>query len=170
MLLFNSYSQPFMVIMSVPLAIVGVIFAFYLHNYPISFFTMLGSLALVGVVVNDSLILVNHLNNLKKEFYKKSQSIKNNVSWIARGARDRLRAVILTTLTTLVGVIPLSYGIGGVDYLLQPMALALGYGLVFGTVMTLILMPALYLINLEIVEFFERIFKKKHLNSKVELY
>ncbi len=160
MLLFNSYTQPFMVIFSIPLAVVGVIFAFYLHNQPISFFTMLGSLALVGVVVNDALILINHLNFLQK----KHDTIKNlatRIEWIAEGAKNRLRAVILTTLTTLAGVLPLSYGIGGIDFLLQPMALALGYGLLFATVMTLVLMPALYLINLEIVEWFEAIFNKK---------
>lgn len=160
MLLFNSYTQPLMVISSIPLSIVGVIVAFYFHGLPISFFTILGTLALVGVIVNDALILVSHLNYIQKE-QPSQQTIQQRIVWIAKGARDRLRAVILTTLTTLAGVLPLAYGIGGVDYILQPMALALGYGLVFGTIMTLILMPALYLINLEIREFFSRIFAKK---------
>ncbi len=164
MLLFNSYTQPLMVIFSIPLAIVGVIFAFYLHNQPISFFTMLGSLALVGVVVNDALILISHLNFLQKQ-QNRVENLTTRIKWIAKGARDRLRAVILTTLTTLAGVLPLSYGIGGTDFLLQPMALALGYGLLFGTVMTLIFMPALYLINLEIVEWFQNIFNRKTVND-----
>lgn len=67
---------------------------------------------------------------------------------------------MLTSLTTLAGVIPLGYGIGGIDFILQPMALALGYGLLFGTVMTLIFLPALYLINLEIRAFFIKLITK----------
>jgi multidrug efflux pump subunit AcrB len=73
-----------------------------------------------------------------------------------RGAKERLRAVVLTTLTTLAGVIPLAYGIGGSDFLLQPMALSLGYGLLFGTLMTLVLLPCLYLMNYEFVNWIER--------------
>ena len=149
MLLLNSYTQPLMVISIIPLSIVGVVVAIYLHQQPISFFSILGTLALVGVIVNDALILVNHLNYLKQEQIGE-QNTKTRIIWIAKGTKERLRAVILTTLTTLAGVLPLAYGIGGIDYILQPMALALGYGLVFGTIITLILIPALYLINLEI--------------------
>lgn len=164
MLLFNSYTQPLMVVSTIPLSIVGIVIAFFLHGQPISFFTILGALALVGVIVNDGLILVSHLNFLAKNQDKnpKKQTTKERISWIAVGAKDRLRAVVLTTLTTLAGVIPLAYGIGGTDFILQPMALALGYGLVFGTAMTLILMPALYLINLEIVAFFSRVFFREN--------
>jgi multidrug efflux pump subunit AcrB len=73
------------------------------------------------------------------------------LEWIVQGAKDRLRAVILTSLTTLAGIIPLAYGIGGTDFILKPMALSLGYGLLFGTVMTLILLPCLYLMNYQLV-------------------
>jgi multidrug efflux pump subunit AcrB len=104
-------------------------------------------LALVGVVVNDSLVMVNHLNYIKKESLGKINVIK----WVAQGSTDRLRAILLTTLTTLAGVIPMAYGIGGVDLMLQPMALALGYGLLFGTVITLILLPCFYIINDELL-------------------
>ncbi len=150
-LLFNSYTQPFLILMSIPFSIIGVIIAFYLHGKPISFFTILGTLALIGVIVNDGLILVSHLNYLAKK-YTRPRTLKRHIVFIARGATDRLRAVLLTTLTTLAGVIPLAYGLGGHDFILEPMALALGYGLLFGTTMTLILMPALYLINIEIQE------------------
>jgi Cation/multidrug efflux pump len=78
---------------------------------------------------------------------------------LSKGAKDRLRAVVLTTLTTLAGVIPLAYGIGGTDYILQPMALSLGYGLLFGTVMTLVLLPCLYLINHDFVGWVKRLGK-----------
>jgi multidrug efflux pump subunit AcrB len=64
---------------------------------------------------------------------------------------------VLTSLTTLAGVLPLAYGLGGIDYLLQPMVLALGYGLLFGTVMTLILLPCLYSMNYDFINWLGRI-------------
>jgi Cu/Ag efflux pump CusA len=77
-----------------------------------------------------------HLNYLKQKLSASTPPLE----WVTQGAKDRLRAVILTSLTTLAGIIPLAYGIGGTDFILKPMALSLGYGLLFGTVMTLILL------------------------------
>jgi Cation/multidrug efflux pump len=155
-LLFNSYTQPVLVLSAIPFSVIGVIWAFFLHGETLSFFAILGTLALVGVIVNDSLVLVSHLNYLKAKIVDKTTSAHE---FIIQGAKDRLRAVVLTTLTTLAGVIPLAYGIGGTDYILQPMALSLGYGLLFGTVMTLVLLPCLYLMNHEFVNWVKS-FKK----------
>jgi multidrug efflux pump subunit AcrB len=155
-ILFNSYSQPFLVLAAVPFSLIGVIWAFFFHGEPLSFFALTGSLALIGVIVNDSLVMVSHLNYIKA---KKAQ-IEDKITWIAKGARDRLRAVVLTTLTTLAGVLPLAYGLGGTDYFLQPMVLALGYGLIFGTVMTLILLPCMYLMNYDFINWLGRVRKK----------
>lgn len=152
-LLFNSYSQPMLVLIAVPFSIVGVIWAFFLHGETLSFFAVLGTLALVGVIVNDSLVMVAHLNYLKAKF----ASTMSVYEWVVQGAKDRLRAVVLTTLTTLAGVMPLAYGIGGTDFILQPMALSLGYGLLFGTLMTLILLPCLYLINHEFINWVKKL-------------
>ncbi|MEO1945665.1 MAG: efflux RND transporter permease subunit [Candidatus Thioglobus sp.] len=147
-LLFNSYSQPMLVISVIPFSAVGVIWAFFLHGETLSFFALLGGLALVGIIVNDSLVMVSHLNYLKSKLADTVPAVE----WVAQGAKDRLRAVVLTTLTTLAGVMPLAYGIGGTDHLLMPMALSLGYGLLFGTLMTLILLPSLYLINYKFIK------------------
>jgi len=147
-LLFNSYSQPLLVISVIPFSAVGIIWAFFLHGETLSFFALLGGLALVGIIVNDSLVMVSHLNYLKNKLAETVPAI----DWIAQGAKDRLRAVVLTTLTTLAGVMPLAYGIGGTDHLLMPMALSLGYGLLFGTLMTLILLPCLYLMNYKFIK------------------
>ncbi len=152
-LLFNSYSQPLLVILSIPFALIGVVWAFFFHSETFSFFVLLGVLALVGVVVNDSLVMISHLNFIKKNKDMDGSSIE----WIAKGAKDRLRAVILTTLTTLAGVLPLIYGFGGKDAFLQPMVMALGYGLLFGTFVTLILLPCLYSINLDVSNWFLRL-------------
>ncbi|HIF47849.1 efflux RND transporter permease subunit [Candidatus Thioglobus sp.] len=151
-LLFNSYTQPLLILSAIPFSVIGVIWAFFLHGETLSFFAILGVLALVGVIVNDSLVLVSHLNYLKDKTLEKLTVHQ----WIVKGAKDRLRAVVLTSLTTLAGIIPLAYGIGGTDYILQPMALALGYGLLFGTLMTLILLPCLYLMNYEFINWIKR--------------
>ncbi len=150
-LLFNSYTQPLLVLSAIPFSAIGVIWAFFLHAQALSFFAMLGGLALIGVIVNDSLVMVSHLNYLKQKL-----PTVPVFEWVVRGAKERLRAVVLTTLTTLAGVIPLAYGIGGNDFILQPMALSLGYGLLFGTLMTLVLLPCLYLINHEFVNWIEK--------------
>ena len=152
-ILFNSYSQPMLVLAAVPFSLIGVIWAFYFHGEPLSFFALTGSLALMGVIVNDSLVMVSHLNYIRD----KSAQLEEKKVWIARGSRDRLRAVVLTTLTTMAGVLPLAYGIGGTDVFLQPMVLALGYGLIFGTFLTLILLPCMYLMNYDFINMLGRI-------------
>jgi multidrug efflux pump subunit AcrB len=140
--------------------LVGVVWAFFLHGEPLSFFVLMGALALVGVVVNDSLVMISHLNYLKSKQGKDSVSIH----WIAEGSKDRLRAVVLTTLTTLAGVLPLAYGIGGNDAFLQPMVLALGYGLLFGTMVTLVLLPCLYSLNYDCINWLTGL-RQKRLNK-----
>ena len=152
-ILFNSYSQPMLVLAAVPFSLIGVIWAFYFHGEPLSFFALTGSLALMGVIVNDSLVMVSHLNYIRD----KSAQLEDKKVWIARGSRDRLRAVVLTTLTTMAGVLPLAYGIGGTDVFLQPMVLALGYGLIFGPFLTLILLPCMYLMNYDFINMLGRI-------------
>ena len=161
-ILFNSYSQPMLVLAAVPFSLIGVVWAFYFHGEPLSFFALTGSLALMGVIVNDSLVMVSHLNYIKE----KSAALEDKIVWIARGSRDRLRAVVLTTLTTMAGVLPLAYGIGGTDVFLQPMVLALGYGLIFGTFLTLILLPCMYLMNYDFINMLGRI-KTKFSRKKV---
>ncbi|CAC9451978.1 Acriflavin resistance protein [uncultured Gammaproteobacteria bacterium] len=155
-LLFDSYTQPLLVLSAIPFSVIGVIWAFFLHSEPLSFFALLGTLALVGVIVNDSLVMVVHLNYLKQKLSASTPALE----WVTQGAKDRLRAVILTSLTTLAGIIPLAYGIGGTDFILKPMALSLGYGLLFGTVMTLILLPCLYLMNYQFVSWITKFSKK----------
>ena len=112
---------------------------------------MLGVVGMAGVVVNDSLVLVNHLNELKQQ--DPSQSI---LQIVVKGATDRLRAILMTTLTTVAGLLPLAYGIGGTDLYMGPMALALGYGLLFATPLTLVLVPSFYLIGEDIKKLFKR--------------
>ncbi len=152
-LLFNSLKQPFLVLAAVPFGMVGVIIIFALHNEPFSFMALLGIIGLSGVVVNDSLVLVDHLNRKIKNRGEKAM-----LEVIASGSADRLRAILMTTITTAAGLLPLAYGIGGEDPTTAPMALALGWGLIFATPLTLVLLPSLYAIGDDVKKFK---FKKK---------
>jgi multidrug efflux pump subunit AcrB len=142
LLLFDSATQPLMVITIIPFGIAGIILAFALHGMPFSFVAMIGGIGLAGVVVNDSLVLVSHINKKRQE--SPDTPIREIV---CEGATDRLRAIIMTTVTTVAGLLPLAYGIGGMDVYMAPMAMALGYGLLFATPITLILLPSLYVVG-----------------------
>jgi multidrug efflux pump subunit AcrB len=159
-LLFNSFSQPVLVLIAIPFGIVGVIIALALHNEPLTFLVMIGVIGLVGVVVNDSLVLVSRINELSKERpagkLKKRELREHNLRIIAEGTSDRLRAILLTTLTTAAGLLPLAYGIGGESLWMSPMALALGYGLIFATPLTLVLIPCMYAIGIDLRKVFSR--------------
>lgn len=158
-LLFNSVWQPLMVMMAVPFGIIGVIFAFSVHGEPLGFLATTGVVGLSGVVVNDSLVLVNHINELRLRYPDRSL-----ISLVAQGTADRLRAILLTTMSTVAGLLPLAYGVGGADPFMGPMALALGYGLLFATPLTLVLIPCLYLAGEDIRSRFSR--PKFHLTEK----
>ena len=143
MLLFNSLTQPFVVLITIPFGVAGVIWALALHGITqTSFFAGIGVIGLAGVVVNDALVMVDHLNDLIR--HRKDEDM---LALIAEGTADRLRPVILTTVTTVFGLIPLTYGFGGEDAMMGPMAMAMGYGLLFATPITLILLPCLYMIR-----------------------
>ena len=150
-LLFNSLTQPILVMMAIPFGLTGVIAAFGFHGEPFSFLAIMGIIGLCGVVVNDSLVLVNHINDLKVQ--KRGTDI---LDIVAEGTADRLRAIILTTVTTVAALLPLAYGIGGSAAFMAPMALALGWGLIFATPLTLVLLPCFYMAGQDIHRLFKR--------------
>jgi Cu/Ag efflux pump CusA len=107
------------------------------------------------VVVNDSLVLVNHINTLRKE--RRGAPM---IEIVSDAASDRLRAIVLTTLTTVAGLLPLAYGIGGSDPFIAPMVLAMGFGLLFASPVTLALVPSLYLVMDDAQRLGRRIFRR----------
>lgn len=140
-LLFNSLIKPFAIMITIPFGAVGIILAFWLHGMIyFGFFAAVGAIGLAGVVVNDSIVM---LSKMEKEYDKnKDHKLKN--SQIADIAKTRLRAVLLTTITTVAGLFPTAYGLAGYDAMLSEMMLAMGWGLLFATLITLILVPATY--------------------------
>jgi len=139
-MLFNSLVRPLLIMLAIPFGVVGVILAFWLHGQTLfGFFAAIGTLGMAGVVINDSIIM---LSKLDQEFPAQTAASINEK--IARIAQTRLKAVILTTLTTVAGVLPTAYGIAGYDAMLAEMMLALAWGLLFGSVITLLLVPCLF--------------------------
>ena len=155
---FNNLAYPLIVMLAIPFGAIGIIFSVYLHDIfwkpmPLSFFTMLGMVALTGVVVNSSLILLVFIQRALKEGIEVTKAI------ITAGRR-RLRAVLLTATTTIVGLLPTAYGWGGSDPFVQPMALSLSSGLAFATLITLISIPATFAVGVDIKNFFVKLLKR----------
>lgn len=137
---FNNLGYPLIVMLAIPFGIVGVVFTFYLHNLlwkpmPLSFLSTMGTVALSGVVVNSAIVLLSFIQQARDAGVEVRDAI-------IQGGRRRLRAVILTATTTVVGLLPTAYGWGGLDPIVSPMALALGWGLAFSTFITLFTIPA----------------------------
>jgi multidrug efflux pump subunit AcrB len=137
--LFGSYAQPMMVIIAIPFSAVGAVVGHLIMGYSLSVVSMLGMLALAGVVVNDSLLLIDFANR------KRNEGIIM-VDAVMQASLQRFRPIILTTMTTFVGLMPIMFETSRQARFLIPMALSLGYGIIFATLLTLVLIPALYLI------------------------
>ncbi|MEQ9363748.1 MAG: efflux RND transporter permease subunit, partial [Leptospirales bacterium] len=153
--LFRSLIQPAIVLMAVPFSLIGVILAFLLHGEPFSFLAFMGIIGLSGVVVNDSIVLVDFANRIRE-----TRPELSNKEVAVEAASVRLRAVLLTTLTTVAGLLPTAYGIGGYDPFLVPMALSFAWGLAFATILTLGLVPIFYSLVLDTKDAFRRFWQR----------
>jgi len=151
---FNRIGYPLLVMLAIPFGAIGIIVGFFLHGEPISFMAMMGFVALTGVVVNASLVMAVFIQRLIGEGMPWRQAILES-------GKRRLRAVLLTAITTVVGLLPTAYGWGGFDPFVAPMALALSWGLMFSTVITLFSVPAALGIALDIKHQLQRLFRKK---------
>ncbi len=141
--LFGSYFQPLMVMLGIPFAMIGVIWGHYFTGYSLSFLSMIGFVALSGVVVNDSLIFV--------EFYNTRRKIGDCLSdAIVAAGSARLRPIFLTTITTVLGLTPLMLEQSMQARFLIPMAVAISFGLMGATVLILLLLPALIVIGADL--------------------
>jgi multidrug efflux pump subunit AcrB len=132
---FRSMMQPFIIILAVPYGLIGVIIGLYLNGYSLSMMALIGATALTGIVVNNSLILVDYINRERQAGLGRRKSIIS-------ACRVRMRPVVLTSLTTVCGLAPTAYGIGGAEPFVQPCAMTIVWGLAFASVLTLFLIPA----------------------------
>lgn len=137
---FRSYSLPLIVIVSIPFGIIGAIFGHLIMGYGLSILSMLGIVALSGIVVNDSLVLISQAVKLAEQQHLTAKEI------IKMASIQRFRPIILTTLTTFGGLMPMILETSRQARILIPMAISIGFGILFATLITLILIPSLYLV------------------------
>ena len=137
--LFKTILDPLVVLFSIPFAVVGVILGHIIFGYNLQFLSVIGLLALIGIVVNDSLILIDFLKKLRKDG-------KDKIEATMRACKVRARPIILTSVTTFLGISPLIFFATGQTKFLSPMAVSLGFGLLFATILILIVLPCFYLI------------------------
>lgn len=166
-LLYGNLRHPRVVLAVIPFGLIGVLIVFYLHKLTImpqltfSFLATMGIIGLTGVVVNDSIVLVDFANRLRKAGLSTKEAI-------FEAGLYRLRPVLLTTITTVLGLLPTAYGLGGDDPFLKPMALALAWGLLFATGVTLIIIPIYYSIWDDRGYIFRMTFNQRFLTKKGE--
>jgi len=134
---FESLTHPFTILFTVPLALIGVIYALALTATSISIIVLLGVIILSGIVVNNAIVLIDYTNQLRGEGYSKREAL-------LRAGRTRLRPIVMTTLTTVLGLAPMSLGWGEGAEVRAPMAVAVMGGLTFATLLTLVLIPVVY--------------------------
>lgn len=141
-LMLGSLFESLFVMLVIPFALAGVFLTFFLHGKQMSMFSMMGAIGLIGVVVNGAIVMVDAIHRrVKIQSGNDSAAVQQA---LIEGVVERLRPILVTTLTTLGGVLPTAYGIGGYDPVVSPMSLAIGWGLAFSTLVTLFLVPVLY--------------------------
>ena len=131
---FRSYSQPILLIIMIPFSMIGVIWGHYIHNFAVGILSFLGIIALIGIMVNDGLVLIGKFNSYLKEGMKFDDAL-------LRAGQSRFRAIFLTSLTTVAGLAPLIFEKSRQAQFLIPMAISIAYGIAIATVLTLVMLP-----------------------------
>ncbi|MCQ2610777.1 MAG: efflux RND transporter permease subunit [Treponema sp.] len=136
---FESFKDPFIVIFTIPLSFIGVAAIYLLSGQLFSVVSVMGFLMLIGMIVNNGIVLVDYTNLLRKRGYPLFEAC-------VEAARSRLRPIIMSTLTTIISLIPMAFAPGEGTEMIQPISMTVLGGLSFGSIMTLVLMPVLYYI------------------------
>ncbi len=134
---FESLLQPFIIMMAIPFALTGAFIALFLTGTPLSLVAFLGIIMLSGIVVNNSILLIDFINKNNEVYPTREEAILN-------AGKFRIRPIFMTMLTTSLGLLPLSFGIGSGGELQAPMGITVIGGLVFSTIITLIIVPVIY--------------------------
>jgi len=142
----HSYAQPLVIMSVIPFGVIGAVIGHIIMGRALSMFSMFGLIALAGVVVNDSLIMVDFINKARA----RGVALRDAV---IQSGTARFRAIILTSFTTAAGLLPIMFETSPQAQAIIPTAISIGYGIIFATVITLFLIPALYLLQ---EDFFRR--------------
>jgi multidrug efflux pump subunit AcrB len=149
---FNSYTQPMIIMISIPFGIIGAIIGHYLMGFSLSVMSMFGVVALAGVVVNDSLVLIEYANRLYSEGHSAYSAVRS-------ASIRRFRPIFLTSVTTFGGLAPMILETSPQARFLIPMAISLGFGILFATVIALLIVPSVYLVFEDIKVSSQRLLK-----------
>jgi multidrug efflux pump subunit AcrB len=136
---FRNYLQPLIILSAIPLGLAGVVLGLFCLGMDLSFIAMIGTIGLVGIVVNDSLVLIDFIN-------QRCRSGAAPIDAVVEATLVRLRPILITTVTTVLGLAPLGLGLAGEEPLLAPMAVSISFGLAFATILSLLAVPTLYLV------------------------
>ncbi|WP_420553695.1 efflux RND transporter permease subunit [Tenacibaculum aiptasiae] len=137
---FRSYGQPFMLLIMVPFSLIGVAWGHWIHGFAVNILSLLGIIALIGIMVNDGLVLISKFNSYLKEGMEYEEAL------FAAG-KSRFRAIFLTTITTVAGLAPLIFETSRQAQFLIPMAISIAYGIMIATFLTLLTLPILLSIS-----------------------
>jgi len=134
---FESFVYPLIIMVTVPLALTGAIYGLYLRDLPVSVIAVIGSIMLAGIVVNNGIVLVDRINQLRRRGLELAEAVQ------AAGA-ERLRPILMTTATTVLGLLPMALGLGEGAELRAPLAVTVISGLLLATGLTLVVVPVIY--------------------------
>ena len=134
---FESLLHPFIILLTIPLALIGAILALYITGTTISVVVFIGLILLAGIVVNNAIVLIDLINKTRQKGAEKYKAIME-------GGKSRLRPILMTTLTTTLGLIPLAIGFGDGAELRAPMGITVIGGLLVSTLLTLVVIPVMY--------------------------
>ena len=159
---FRSYEQPLLLILLIPFSLIGVIWGHWIHNFPVNILSWLGIIALIGIMVNDGLVLIEKFNSYLKKGMKYDEAL-------IQAGISRFRAILLTTLTTVAGLAPLLLEKSRQAQFLKPMAISISYGMAIATVLTLVMLPLLLSVSNQVKVFIKwMITGKKVTKEEVE--
>ncbi len=134
---FESFLHPFLILFTIPMALIGVYLTLFVLNIPVGVTVYIGIITLVGIVVNNAIVLIDYINTLRKRGVEKIEAIK-------QAGKIRLRPILITTMTTVLGLLPMAIGLGEGTEIRTPMAISVIAGLLSATFLTLVLIPLVY--------------------------
>jgi len=159
---FRTYSQPLLLMIMIPFSLIGVVFGHFVHGFMINILSWLGIIALIGIMVNDGLVLIGKFNGYLKEGMKYNEAL-------VQAGKSRFRAIFLTSLTTIAGLAPLLLETSMQAQFLKPMAVSISYGIGIATVLTLVMLPLLLSVSNSVKVFIKWMITGKEVtNEEVE--
>jgi HAE1 family hydrophobic/amphiphilic exporter-1 len=136
---FESLIHPFIVLFTVPLALAGVLLGLAVTGTDVSVIVLIGTVMLVGIVVNNAIVLIDKINQLRRSGWSKQEAV-------IEAGHIRLRPILMTTITTVLGLLPMTLAVGEGAELRAPLAVTVSFGLVLSTFLTLVVIPAVYMV------------------------